>query len=329
MKKTSYTKASLIRELAASAEITQKKARFILDELTRIAYREAADGGFTVPGICHLDVVLRKPRRMKNPQTGETILIGEHRTLRARIVKAARNAVTPPPEDLVTVLPDEGPTQAELEDFSNAISFCCKKCGQEIEAPRAAIGIEAHCPACGASIIVPAESEAGTLHGPALPTPTVPPAAPTTAAPETPPASPDATSASPFTSPATPESSSTTSEPSPAATFAEQKARGGQTIRIDLAALGFAPEEHASPRTLSAKRMLSFFCKNCRQEIEAPADMAGTSSECPACGVSFEVPFFSDPGTLHGSDLDDREPGDPEVRDARARTIRIEVPDDF
>ena len=201
MKKTSYTKASLIRELAASAEITQKKARFILDELTRIAYREAADGGFTVPGICHLDVVLRKPRRMKNPQTGVTILIGEHRTLRARIVKAARNAVTPPPEDLVTVLPDEGPTQAELEDFSNAISFCCKKCGQEIEAPRAAIGIEAHCPACGASIIVPAESEAGTLHGPALPTPTVPPAAPTTAAPETPPASPDATSASPFTSP--------------------------------------------------------------------------------------------------------------------------------
>ncbi len=337
MKKTSYTKASLIRELAASAEITQKKARFILDELTRIAYREAADGGFTVPGICRLDVVLRKPRRMKNPQTGETILIGEHRTLRARVVGAARDAVTPRPDDLITVLPDEGPTQAELEDFSNAISFCCKKCGQEIEAPRAAVGIEAHCPACGTSITVPAESEPGTLHGPALPTPAVPPAAtsttpapaPTTAAPGTPPASPDSTSASPFPAPATPESPPATPESTPAATFAEQKARGGQTIRIDLAALGFAPEEHASPRTLSAKRMLSFFCKNCRQEIEAPADMAGTSSECPACGVSFEVPFFSDPGTLHGSDLDDREPGDPEVRDARARTIRIEVPDDF
>jgi nucleoid DNA-binding protein/DNA-directed RNA polymerase subunit RPC12/RpoP len=342
MKKTSYTKASLIRELAANAEITQKKARFILDELTRIAYREAADGGFTVPGICRLDVVLRKPRRMKNPQTGETILIGEHHTLRARVVNAARNAVTPPPDNLVTVLPKEGPTQAELEDFSNAVSFRCKNCKQEIEAPRAAVGIEARCPACGASITVPAESEAGTLHGPALqspPAPTVPPAAasatptpPSTAAspaslaadPGTPPASADPASASPSPSPAP-----ATSEPSPAATFAEQKARGGQTIRIDLAALGFVPEDEAKSKTLSPKRMLSFFCKNCRQEIEAPADMAGLSSECPACGVSFEIPFFSDPGTLHGSDLDDREPGDPEVRDARARTIRIEVPDDF
>jgi hypothetical protein len=45
--------------------------------------------------------------------------------------------------------------------------------------------------------------------------------------------------------------------------------------------------------------------------------------------VSFEVPFFSDPGTLHGSDLDNKAPGDPDVKDARARTIRIEVPDDF
>lgn len=318
MKETSYTKASLIRELASAVGITQKKTRFMLDELTRIAYREAADGGFTVPGICRIDVVLRKPRRMKNPQTGETILIAEHRTLRARIVKAARNAVTPPPEDLVTVLPKEGPTQAELEDFSEAISFRCKNCRQEIEAPRAAIGIEAHCPACGSSITVPPESEADTLHGPALqspPEPTVPPAA-----------APDAPTTAPAADPGTAPS---VAEPSPAVTFAEQKARGGQTIRIDLAALGFAPDEESKSKTLSSKRMLSFFCKNCRQEIEAPADMAGTSSECPACGVTFEVPFFSDPGTLHGSDLDDREPGDPEVRDARVRTIRIEVPDDF
>jgi DNA-binding protein HU-beta len=304
MKKKAYNKATLIRELAFSAGITQKKARFVLEALTHIAYREAADDGFTIPGICRLDVIQRKSRRMKNPQTGETILIAEHHALRVRVLKAARNAVTPPPDNLVTVLPQEAPAPAELEDFSNAISFRCKKCGQEIEAPHAAIGVEAQCPACGASITVPAESEAGTLHRPAVPPP---PAQADT--PAHPPAAP---------------------EPAPASGFAEQKARGGQTIRIDLAALGFAaPEEAAGPQTLPPKRMLSFFCKNCRQEIEAPADMAGTSSECPSCGVSFEVPFFSDPGTLHGSDLDNKAPGDPDVKDARARTIRIEVPDDF
>ena len=74
--------------------------------------------------------------------------------------------------------------------------------------------------------------------------------------------------------------------------------------------------------------MLSFFCKNCRQEIEAPADMAGSASECPSCGMSFEVPFFSDPGTLHGSDLEHKKIDADTLKDMRGRTIRIEVPDD-
>jgi len=72
--------------------------------------------------------------------------------------------------------------------------------------------------------------------------------------------------------------------------------------------------------------MISFFCKNCKQEIEAPTDMAGTSSDCPSCGVDFEIPFFSDKGTLHGSDLDQNEK---ELQEIKGRTIRIEVPDDI
>jgi DNA-binding protein HU-beta len=309
MKKNTYNKATLVRELAFSAGITQKKARFVLDALTYIAYREAADEGFTIPGICRLDIIRRKARKMKNPQTGETILIAEHDALRVRALTAARNAVTPTPENLVTVLPHEAHAAA-LEDFSKAVSFCCKKCSQEIEAPHAAIGAEAQCPACGVSITIPAESEPGTLHGPPAPAAGTPP--PLSAAPE------------PAAAPAAPEPAPT---PVPAA---DQKSRGGQTIRIDLAALGFAsPDEPAGAKALPPKRMLSFFCKNCRQEIEAPADMAGTASECPSCGVSFEVPFFSDPGTLHGSDLDNQKPDAASLKDARARTIRIEVPDEF
>ncbi len=44
------------------------------------------------------------------------------------------------------------------------ISFFCTACHQEIEATRDMIGEATVCPACGAPIIVPAESEANTIH---------------------------------------------------------------------------------------------------------------------------------------------------------------------
>ena len=316
MEKNTYNKTTLVRELSFSAGITQKKARFVLEALSHIAYREASDQGFTIPGICRLDVIRRKARKMKNPQTGETILIAEHDTLRVRALKKARNAVTPPQKDLITVLPKETPPQAH-EDFSKAVSFCCKKCNQEIEAPLSAAGMQAQCPACGTSISVPSESEPGTLHGPARPAPAAAAAPQPVAAPAAPTAG--------LAAPAAPAAAA----PEPA-TPAEQKSKGAQTIRIDLAALGFdTAGTSAGAKPLPSKRMLSFFCKNCRQEIEAPADMAGSASECPSCGVSFEVPFFSEPGTLHGSDLDQKKVDSSVLKDMRSRTIRIEVPDDI
>ena len=315
MKKNTYNKTTLVRELAFSTGITQKTARFVLEALRHIAYREAIEQGFTIPGICRLDVIKRKARKMKNPQSGETILIAEHQTLRVRVLKKARNLVTPPPKDLITILPAE-PAPQILDDFSKAVSFCCKKCKQEIEAPLSAVGMLAQCPACGAEITVPAESEPGTLHGPAL-TP-----APAAATPAAAPAAPAAAPAP--TAPTAPAAAA------PAAPAPSGKAKGAQTIRIDLAALGFDSKgAPAGQKTLPPKRMLSFFCKNCRQEIEAPADMAGSASECPTCGVSFEVPFFSDPGTLHGSDIEQKKLPADDLKDIRIRTIRIEVPDDM
>ncbi|MDD4101502.1 MAG: HU family DNA-binding protein [Kiritimatiellae bacterium] len=310
MKKNNYNKTTLVRELAFNTGIPQKKARAVLDALRQIAYREACDQGITIPGICRLDVIRRKARKMRNPQTGETILIAEHDSLRVRILKKARNIVTPPPENMVTVV--ETPiTPSVIDDFSNAVSFCCAKCGQEIEAPLSAAGMNAECPACGSTVTIPKDSEPGTLHGPpaaAQPPPPPVPASQPAASPSLPSAAFNATKAS-------------TLPPHPGI---QNKS---QTIRIDLAALGFdnAP---ATPQPLPRKRMLSFFCKNCSQEIEAPADMAGSATECPSCGVSFEVPFFSDPGTLHGSDLEHKQMDATTLKSIKNRTIRIEVPDD-
>ena len=310
MKKTTYNKSHLVRELSFSIGVSQVKARLFMEALKQIAYRESCNEGFTLPGLCRFDVIRRKERKVRNPQSGERILIAEHDTLRVRILKKARNTVTPPPENLITVIP-AAPAPQILEDFSQAISFCCKKCNQEIEAPLSAAGMLADCPACGASITVPATSEPGTLHGPALPQ--QPAAAPSLPNPSATPyvANPDAGPA--------------------AAPSSGQKPKGGQTIRIDLAALGFDTAGTPSPqKPLPKKRMLSFYCKNanCRQEIEAPADMAGTAAECPSCGASFEVPFFSDPGTLHGSDLEHKKVDPGTLKDIKIRTIRIEVPDD-
>ena len=307
MKKTTYTKSMLVRELAFNTGITQKSARFVLDALCSIAYREAASQGFTIPGLCRLDVIRRKERKMKNPQTGENILIAEHDALRVRALKKARDSVTPTPDNLITVIPPETAVPATasaasptiFDDFSKAVSFCCQKCGQEIEAPLSAVGLQAECPSCGSPVKIPAESEPGTLHGPALPEPA-------------------------------PADNAQLAEPSPAAQSpVDHSKQKNQTIRIDLAALGFDKANAPAPqKTLPHKRMLSFFCKNCHQEIEAPADMAGSPSECPACGANFEVPFFSDPGTLHGSDLDQKKDR-AAISDMRSRTIRIEVPDDI
>ena len=107
MNNATYTKTCFIRELAFNIGITQKKVRLLLEAQQQIVYREARTQGITLPGICRLDVIHRKPRKMRNPQTGEHILIAEHETLRVRALKRARNAVTPPPENLITVFQQE------------------------------------------------------------------------------------------------------------------------------------------------------------------------------------------------------------------------------
>ena len=318
MERKNYTKQDLVREIALTVNITQKKARFILDQLQFIAYREAGNNGFTVPGICKMDVIRRKERKMRNPQTGEKILIAEHDALRIRPLKKAKTAITPPPEDLITYIKEEKKKPAEIfDDFSQAVSFKCKKCGQEIEAPKAAVGVESECPVCNTAIIIPEKSEPGTMHGAPLPKP-----------------EPSKPEPKPKPSPTPEEKAETTppveekkeSKPDEAPTFkgfqpTSHDPSKHQTIRIDLAALGVDEQKAAEP-----KRMISFFCKNCNQEIEAPTDMAGSSSECPACGVTFEVPFFSDQGTLHGSDLERTEQ---DMKEIKGRTIRIEVPDEL
>lgn len=85
------TKGQIASHFAEKFSLTKAQAAAILDELARLAAREAANG-FTIPGIGKLVVVNRKARTGRNPATGETIQIPAKTVLKFRIAKACKEA---------------------------------------------------------------------------------------------------------------------------------------------------------------------------------------------------------------------------------------------
>ena len=371
MTNRTYTKSRLLKELAWKVGIRQALSQKILDSLAEIIYREAALGGFVLPGVCKFDVVDKKERRMRNPRTGEALVVPPHKALRVTLSNAARNAVAPKPKavpladyvpptvaaaepageapvvaaepagegvtaeaarpdsvaaaaepveapvaaaepvgeaPVAAAEPVEAPVAAEPREVASEgpkeeapISFRCPGCGQEIEAPSEAIGLEAECPMCGRILIVPKTSEPGTMYGPATGT-------------EAPKA----------------EEPVVTAKEAEDMDPAQLKNR---TIRIDTTLFGFdddddddAPKKPETP-PIGEEKMISFFCKNCHQEIEATADMAGSQCECPNCGATFEVPYFSDSGSVHDDSAAKRE-AQRRIEAQKHSTMRINL-DDF
>ena len=100
-----------------------------------------------------------------------------------------------------------------------------------------------------------------------------------------------------------------------------------RTIRIDAEELGLEDPSPAKKEPVEEK-LISFFCPNCHQEIEATADMAGTPAECPNCGLTFEVPFFSEAGSIHDENRQDGG-SKAQAQAQKGKTMRIDLPDDF
>jgi len=86
------SKAQIAAHIATKFEMTKKAGALVLEEIAKLAYREAKKG-FTLPGIGKLVVVKRKERMGRNPQTGEPIKIPAKTVLKFRIAKAAKEAV--------------------------------------------------------------------------------------------------------------------------------------------------------------------------------------------------------------------------------------------
>ena len=94
-KKRAYTKSRLIKELAFRAEISQRQSRAALEAIIEIAYREARANHFILPGLCKFDVVRRAPRTVRNPMTGEKLVLPERDALRVLLSKRAKETVAP------------------------------------------------------------------------------------------------------------------------------------------------------------------------------------------------------------------------------------------
>ena len=47
--------------------------------------------------------------------------------------------------------------ESKEREASQFVTFFCNECGQEIEAPKEMVGLQADCPACGSRLQVPKE----------------------------------------------------------------------------------------------------------------------------------------------------------------------------
>ncbi len=86
------TKAKTADYLAGKSGMTKRAVNQFLEDVARLAYREAKNS-FTIPGIGKLVLVNRKARMGRNPQTGQPIKIPARRVVRFRVAKAAKDAI--------------------------------------------------------------------------------------------------------------------------------------------------------------------------------------------------------------------------------------------
>jgi DNA-binding protein HU-beta len=86
------TKSQTLSHLAGKTGVSKKVAAQFIDELVKLAYKEAKNS-FTIPGLGKLVLVNRKARLGRNPATGEQIQIPAKRVVKFRIAKAAKDAI--------------------------------------------------------------------------------------------------------------------------------------------------------------------------------------------------------------------------------------------
>ena len=86
------TKSATISYLAAKTGLSKKLSNQFVEELVKLAYKEAKNA-FTIPGLGKLVLVNRAARMGRTPATGEAIKIKAKRVVNFRVAKASKDAI--------------------------------------------------------------------------------------------------------------------------------------------------------------------------------------------------------------------------------------------
>ena len=88
------TKAQTVTYLAEKTELSKKQVVSFMEELLKLAVKEAKkNGAFVIPGVGKVVLSNRKARMGRNPQTGEPIKIAAKRVVRIRAVKVLKDSI--------------------------------------------------------------------------------------------------------------------------------------------------------------------------------------------------------------------------------------------
>jgi DNA-binding protein HU-beta len=296
----SYTRAKLITEIASFTRLDKDDIAGVLEFLAYIAYREARNG-FIVPGICKLKVVRRKAQRCRNPATKQLMLIGERDALKITPLKKAKDSVCPRPPGLVQIIKEEPkkktepPAEAATPRAPQVTSTPPAPSAPSTPSPPPAPTVPQeergqivfYCPECGTTLAAPPHNAGAKAECPVCGAQTTVPTR-------------EQPAAEPATSPRRP-------------------------TRESRAATGTPKQSPAQQRRFPSG-FVTFLCRACGQEIEAPVDMIGMTAGCPACDTSLRIPAVSHEqaaqpsGPLH-------QPATKGGVDLRARTVRIDLSD--
>ncbi len=89
------TQTEIINSLAETSGLAKKDVKGIFDALSALAVSEVkTNGEFTIPGFGKLVKATRKAREGRNPATGAVIKIPAKTTVKFRLGKAIKDAVS-------------------------------------------------------------------------------------------------------------------------------------------------------------------------------------------------------------------------------------------
>ena len=89
------TKSATLAALAGKTGLSKKQAGQVLDELVKLAYKEAKNA-FVIPGLGKLELKTRAARSMVmrfGPKAGQTIQVPAKKVLKFRVAKAAKDSI--------------------------------------------------------------------------------------------------------------------------------------------------------------------------------------------------------------------------------------------